>query len=270
LSQTLSSIGIYVADSPLFHVLMWTVTAVGFVCFFQLPGRSTAARWLSIVCATVWLGYNAFLLTVYLGVMTDSDAYGAADYWRYTTHVTLLGLYPPGMAIVVARWPRWLGLRSSALGIACVALALCALPFRPGLNELPGSAWQRFLRVAAAEMRDQIAPGSKVVIVSFSLAGSRPFGVAIRYHLWQFDKPEQKITTTIRWDGHDLAEVTSSAARGEADYLIIQDGDGNMDEAAHALGLPRLNRELALFVWRDDRWQRARSWPIPADLVRRN
>jgi hypothetical protein len=270
LGQILGSIGIYIADAPLFHALMWTVTAVGVVCFFQLPDKSNASRWLAVICATVWLGYNAFLLIIYLGVMSESDAHGAADYWRYTTHASLLGLYPPVMALLIARWPQWIELRSPVLALASVVFALCALPLRSGLNEPPGAAWQHFLRVAAAEMRNEIAPGSKVVIVSFSFPDSQAFGVAIRYGLWQFDKPEQKIAITMRWDERDLAEVTSSANRGEADYLIIQDAEGNMDEATDALGLPRLNHELVLFVWRNGGWHRAKSWPVPPNLVHRN
>jgi hypothetical protein len=77
------AIATYVADAPLFYALMWSVTAAGIVFFIQLPGKTSEARWLAIVCAVVWLGYNVFLLIIFLGVFSASDAYGAADYWRY-------------------------------------------------------------------------------------------------------------------------------------------------------------------------------------------
>jgi hypothetical protein len=200
--------------------------------------------------------------------MTGSDVYGAGDYWRYTPHVALLGLYAPVMALAVARWPVWLRLGGAVPTLAMVLVALCVLPMRGDLNNPPGITWQRFLRAAVAEMRNVILPGSKVVIVSFSFPNSLPFGVAVRYYLWQLDLPEQQIVTNIRWDDRDLATVTSLAARGQVDYLIIQDADGSMDKATDTLGLPRLHHELVLFVWRDDAWRPVKSRPIPPALIR--
>jgi hypothetical protein len=261
------SIGIYIADAPLFHGLMWLVTAAGFAAFFHSPQKPDEARWLAVVCATVWLGYNAFLVTIYLGVMAEPDARGAADYWRYTPHVALLGLYPPVIALAGARWTAWLNLRSAVPALAMLLTALCILSIRRDLTNPPGMAWQSFLRTAAADMRHAIPPGSNVVIVSFTFPNALPFGVAVRYYLWQLDLPEQEIAINIRWDDRDLATVASLAARGQVDYLIIQDADGNMDMATDTLGLPRLKHELVLFVWRDNTWERVKSWPIPPDLI---
>jgi hypothetical protein len=267
LPSIFTSMGVYIADAPLFHGLMWLVTAAGFACFFQLPRKASEARWMAVVCATVWLGYNVFLIIIYLGVMTKSDAYAAVDYWRYTPHVALLGLYTPVMALAVVSWPAWVNLRGAVPALATVLVALCVLPIRSDLNNPPGMAWQHFLRAAAGDMRRVIRPGSKVVIVSFSFPDSLPFGVAVRYYLWQLDLPEQQIATTIRWDDRDLTTVTSLAKRGEVNYLIIQDADGGMDAATDILGLPRLNHELVLFVWRDGAWERVNSWPIPPALI---
>jgi hypothetical protein len=268
LRQILAAIGHQIADAPLFHSMMWLVTAAGVGCFFQLPRKTGEARWLAVVCATVWLGYNVFLVIVYLGVMTGSDAYIAADYWRYTPHVALLGLYPPVMALAVARRPAWIKLRNAGATLAAVLLALCAMPLRGDLNNPPGRAWQRFLRDAAADMRNLIPKGAKLLIVPYW--SSNPFGVAVRYHLLQPGEPEQRIVASILWDDGDLAKITNWGARGEFDYLLLQDAEGNMDEATDTLGLPRLHHELVLYVWRDGAWKPTKSWPIPPALVQRN
>jgi hypothetical protein len=42
-----------------------------------------------------------FLLIVYLGVTTGYDAHIASDYWRYTSHVALFGLFAPVVALAV-------------------------------------------------------------------------------------------------------------------------------------------------------------------------
>jgi hypothetical protein len=268
LRQTLAAIGHHIAEAPLFHSIMWLVTAAGLVFFFQLPRKANEARWLAVVCATVWVGYNVFLVIIYLGVTSPSDAHIAADYWRYTPHVALLGLYAPVMALAVARWPAGMNLRSAVPTLAVVSLAFCAMPLRSDFNNPPGRAWQRFLRDAAVDMRNVIPAGSKLLIVPYW--SSSPFGVAVRYNLWQLDMPEPQIAATIGWVDGDLEKVASWAARGELDYLLIQDGEGTMDEETDTLGLPRLNHELVLYNWRDGAWQRAKSWPIPAALIHRD
>jgi hypothetical protein len=267
LRSTFASIGLYIANVPLFHALMWSVAMVGVFVFFRLPRKPGEAQWLAIICTTVWLGYNAFLVIVYLGAMSASDAHGAADYWRYTSHVALLGVCVPAMALARAPWPTWMNRQSAIATLALMLLAACVLFLRSDFRSSPGGAWQRFLRDAVAEMRPMIPPGSRVVIVSFTFPNSSPFGVAVRYEFWRFDAAEQPIAMTIRWDGRDLAAVTSAAARGEADYLIIEDADGDMRTATDALGLPPLHRELVLFAWRAGTWQRVKSWPIPGALM---
>ncbi len=261
LRETFPAIGGYIADAPLFHSMMWLVTAAGIVFFFQSSRKVSEACWLAVICATVWLGYNAVLLIVYVGSMDYFEAKIAADYWRYTPHVALLGLYAPVMALAGARWPTWLRPRSVVATLAVVVLALCILPMRRDLNNPPGRSWQYFVRNAVTEMRSLIPPGAKVLIVPYLL--SSPFGVAVRYDLWRPGVPEKSIDATIMWGPNDISIIASSVAHGAADYLIIQDAEGNMDEKTDALGLRRLNHELVLFVWRDGKWEQMKSWPVP-------
>jgi hypothetical protein len=268
LQQMLAAIGGLLADAPLFHGMMWSVTAAGVIFLFQLPGKRSEARWLAIICAIVWPGYNAVLLVSYLGVMSPYDAQIAADYWRYSPHVTLLGLYAVVMGLTCARWPVWLKLRSSVATLAAVLLALGALPARSDLNDPPNRAWLRFVRDAAMQMRETIPPGAKVLIVPYW--NSSPFGVAVRYGLWALDSPQERIESKILWEPENFPKVARWAARGDADYLIVQDGEGVMDDRTEALGLPRLHHELALFGWRGGGWQKLKSWPIPPDIVHRD
>jgi hypothetical protein len=246
--------------------MMWMVTLAGIAAFVRLPHKASEARWLAVVCAVVWLGYNVFLLIVYIGVMNLHDAEIAADYWRYTPHVALLGLYAPVTALAIGRWPVWINLRNGVATAVAVLVAVCVMLVRSDINNPPGRAWQSFLRGAAADMRRVLPPGSKLLIVP---AWNGPFGVALRYSLWQRGKPERQIFATIMWDFDDLAKVATWAARGDANYLVLQDAEGEMDDVTDLLGLPRLNHELVLFAWRDGAWQRVKSWPVPPDLINR-
>jgi hypothetical protein len=256
-----------ITDAPLFHAMMWIVTAAGFAAFFTLPRKVSEARALAMVCATVWLGYNVFLLAPYLGAFTSYEAETAADYWRYAPHVALLALYTLVMALATGRWPAWTSLRGAAPALAAALLALCALPVRSDLNDPGGGdrAWPLFIRDAIAEMRRAMPPGSKAVIIQ--CWNESPFGTIASYDLWQLGAPEREIHPILLPEGTDPMVVASLAARGEANYLIVHDNERVMDEVTDKLGLPRIDHEIALFAWRNGTWEKVKSRPIPPALT---
>jgi hypothetical protein len=77
---------------------------------------------------------------------------------------------------------------------------------------------------------------------------------------------QEKTLASVEWDADDFAKAATWAARGDANYLLLQDAEGVMDEVTDSLGLPRINHELALFGWQDGAWQKMKSWPVPPDL----
>src|SRR5260370_34684350 len=83
----------HITGAPLFHAMMWIVTAAGFAALFTFAPKGSEAQGLAVVCATVWLGYNAFLLVVYLGAMTSHEAETAAQDLRYSPHRAPLAPY---------------------------------------------------------------------------------------------------------------------------------------------------------------------------------
>ena len=257
----------HITGVPLFHAMMWIVTAAGFAAFFTLPRKVSEARGLALVCATVWLGYNAFLLVVYLGAMTSHEAETAAEYWRYAPHVALLALCAPVMALATGRWPAWMSLRGAAPALAAVLLALCALTLRSDLNNPGGGerAWPLFIRNAITEMRHAMPPGSKAVIIQ--CWNESPFGVIVSYDLWQLGVPEREIHGILLPEGTDPTVVASLATHGDANYLIVQDNERVMDEVTDKLGLSRIDHELALFAWRNGAWEKVKSRPIPPALT---
>jgi hypothetical protein len=52
--------------------------------------------------------------------------------------------------------------------------------------------------------------------------------------------------------------------------LVVQNAERVMDEVTDKLGLPRINHELALFVWRNGAWEKVKSWPIPPAVMDRD
>ena len=160
-----------------------------------------------------------------------------------------------------------MSVRSAAPALAAVLLALCALPIRSDLHN-PGAgdrAWPLFIRDAIADMRREMPPGSRAVIIQ--CWNESPFGTIASYDLWQLGVREREIHPILLPEGTDPMVVASLAARGEANYLIVQDNERMMDEMTDKLGLPRIDHELALFAWRNGTWEKVKSWPIPAALT---
>jgi hypothetical protein len=147
-----------------------------------------------------------------------------------------------------------------------VLLAVCALPVRSDINNPRGRAWQRFLRAAATDIRQAVSPASQLLIVP--VRDDSPFAVAMRYYLWQLGMPERQIFATILWKAGDFANVPSWAPRGDANYLLVQDAEGVMNEVTDSLGLRRINHELVLFGSQNGAWQEIKSWPVPPELDR--
>lgn len=249
----------YIGETPLFHAGMWLVTAAGLAVLPGLRRHGDEARWLAVITAVVWLGYNAFLLFVYLAIFSESEAQWAADYWRYTPHVALLALSAPVVALSRLRLP--IHVPKGAVALVCAAIAFAAPILRSDLGTPRAKRWPLFARGVTAELRFLLPPGSDVVIVLGYQMNPYPF--IMRYDLWQFGDPTRAIHPTIVWYGEDLTEVEKRVSRGEVQYLIIHDRDGPVDALAARLGVPAPKGEVALFVRRNGQWEMMKSWPIP-------
>ncbi len=256
---TFGSVLRYAREAPLFHAGMWLITAFGLAALHGLRRGGDEARWLAGITAIVWLGYNAFLLVVYLAVFTEEEARWGADYWRYTPHLALLALSVPLVALARVRPPSRVA--TGAVALVCAVVALAAPFLRSDLGTTRAKRWPLFVRGVTADLRSLLPPGAGLVIVLGYQINPYPF--IMRYDLWQFGDPARAIYPTIVWYGEDLAPVEELVARGEVQYLILHDRDGPVDAPAARLGVSAPKGELVLFVHRNGGWERMKSWPIP-------
>jgi hypothetical protein len=265
LPDMFASIRRQVFEAPVFQGMMWLITAAGLVALVRKSARTSQigdeARWLAVITATVWLGYNAFLLLVYLAVFTEEEARSAADYWRYMPHVALLGLSVPIAALAGSTRLKLLRINAIYPVLFAVALALSALLLRGDLGITPRKRWPVFVRSVAADMKNLLPPGATVVVVlGFN---ANPFPIIVRYELWQLGDPSRTIDTKIVWYGADLAIVDQMLARGEVQYLLLQDAQSSVANLAAGLNVRAPEREVILFARKDHHWQELKSWPIP-------
>jgi hypothetical protein len=112
---------------PIHFALLSTLTILGFTGLVRL--RGPVDRLLTIV-AMLSSGYIAFLGFIYVvSGLSDPEALRAAEFWRYATHLGLVGI-TGGTAVVAQNWPehrysgRW---AQTPAVVAPVAVSLALL-----------------------------------------------------------------------------------------------------------------------------------------------
>lgn len=254
IGTTLSEIARLMAERPLFYTLMYAVAVWGLLV---LRRPDTPVRRLLVVSSLVWLGYNAFLILIYLGAMTRAEASAAADYWRYAPHVGLLGL--SALALRVADAVGSVVGRRTWMLAPAVSLALVPAA---ALMEPPVKAWRMHFRQVGLESAALLPDGAQVAIHGAHF--SDPMGIAICYDLSGQGLPADRgIRGHIVWHGEQLPELMENARRGILTHIVLTDYVWPMDWAERDLGLPRLDHETALFAWAGTTWRKLRSWPTP-------
>jgi hypothetical protein len=253
----------YARERPLFHAQMWLVTLAGLAAVPMLRRAGEKVRWLTVITAILWLGYNAFLIFVYLGAFSDEEARWAADYWRYAPHAAL-----PAFSAIVVALARLHIAKSVLRGplLAGCTVAALAVPFlRSDFSATQAKQWPLFVRGVTTELKSLLPPGAGLVLVlSYN---PNPFPVIVQYDLWQLGDPARAIYPQIVWYGEDLARVDDLVRAGKAQYLILHDGQASVPALAERFGVPPPNHELVLFGRTDGRWEKIKSWSIPADAL---
>lgn len=251
-------IGGYMADVPVFYLLMYAALILGLAALVRRV--DTPARRLLAIAALCWVGYNAFLLLVYLGAMTKAEAEMAADYWRYAPHLGPLALAGVTLFLVEILGPRlsrplprgvWL-----AAPVMAVALALIAGGMSPY-----NKRWAMHYRTVGQEAATLVPEGSRVgIYVGHNLDA---MSVAVRFDLSGQELPvDRNVRGEVIWHGAELPPVLDQWRSGKLTHLLITDGRKPMDDAERDWGTPRLDHETALFAWTGNGWQKLKSWPI--------
>ncbi|MFM8333682.1 MAG: hypothetical protein ACKN9T_18540 [Candidatus Methylumidiphilus sp.] len=178
------SLGQEWARNPGFHLLMWAVTLAG-LASLRRPRHPDAV--LAVATACVWTGYNAFLIVVYLGVMTAEEAGNAADYWRYTPHAGMLAVAAALLWLRRLPWPAP-ALRQSRpalLGLAAL-LPLALLITGPGRLSARAKPWPMHFRAVGQAVAETLPPHARLAVsITFNFD---PAENAIDYDLRRYGR----------------------------------------------------------------------------------
>ncbi|OAN55276.1 hypothetical protein A6A04_11515 [Paramagnetospirillum marisnigri] len=208
--------------------------------------------------ALCFLGYNLFLLFVYLAILAGYESANAASFWRYNTHLGLFQMLV--LALVAGEALRRLGLwgrpdlRRAALALG--GLAAVAVPFA-------ALKWIRFDRNPAKldayrvirEMTPLVPFGAPMLTVD--ARGTGFYGNFASYHMGYGRRMVANVTTfNVDGLGQGLAAYRPA-------YLWVR----TLNPAVVAvLGLPLDERASHLLAAEGTGWRVVKSWPYPPGL----
>ena len=246
----IKQMAVVAAKKSLYFVIMLTAVGVALRALFRFDGPFDR---LALIVATAFLGYNAFLVLIYVASFGERDALRVVSYWRYNMHGGMLSVAfaAYGLGLV---WKRHLDGRLEPRAVAWIPVALVlAAPFvfAPKLRFDLVSQMPQYRAVAL----DLAVPASTPLYV-LDPKGTGAAGVITRYLL------DRRI---VPWHAafHDtsLKGVTRFLADAEPDAIIIV--HSVTGEVRQGLGLD-LAPGASYLVDRDQgRWRVIRSWPYP-------
>jgi hypothetical protein len=215
------------------------------------------ARRLCGIAAVVFVGYTAFLLLAYIGIFTDYEATRAASFWRYSTHLGLLGV----VAAVAVALPRWRLRPAIQRGLTAVAVAvLLAVPAATAkrLRFDLDHPHDGYIMAVAREMRPLLPPGARVAL--FDLDGSGSDLILMRYEVlfgkpsWDASQPHGAVTLH---SGGDFAPALRSLGAGI--HVWVEEGG---PETRSLFGLDLASGASYLLVRDSDGFRLLHAWPI--------
>src|SRR5260221_50644 len=171
LGDTLRSmLGVVVGKGGLFGLL--TALLILAAMTLRRPGLlDKPARMLCRITAFVFVGYMGFLLFAYISTFNDYEGLHAASFWRYSTHLGMIGVVSATAAVV----PYWRLRPRLRRGLAAIAIAIVLI--------LPAAAVKRlrfdivhphdgYLLAVARDIGSTLPAGARVELVDLHYDGS--------------------------------------------------------------------------------------------------
>lgn len=202
----------------------------------------------------VFLGYNAFLLFVYLAVLNSYESANAASYWRYNTHVGALETLAAVAAAGIA-W-RCYGAGHRTLPKMLAALGIAAVIVGPLLTikylRFDRQPVKVHIRTVAAEMAPLLPPDAKLTVVD--PRGTGFYAIYVDY-LLGFGR-QVDLSINVFGAKNTLDHLLPEAEK----YLWVHTQNS---KSAAAIGLPLATNASHLLAADGDHWRVVHSWPFP-------
>ncbi|RAU23015.1 hypothetical protein CU669_06475 [Paramagnetospirillum kuznetsovii] len=204
--------------------------------------------------ALCFLGYNIFLLVVYLAILAGYESAHAASYWRYNTHLGMLEMFV--LTQVIGQRVGRLGAISLArrAALAVGGLAAIIIPFAAVkyIRFDRNPAKMDALRVIR-DMAPLLPPAARLTVID--ARGTGFYGNFTNYHLGYGQHVSQNLST------FNTAELAKVLTEHRPDYIWLRTQN------------PEVARILAqdpdashLLKAEGDGWRVVKSWPFPPGI----
>jgi len=220
-----------------------------------LRSPSTPFYRIALLCALGFLGYNAFLLLTYVGHFALPNALNVVSYWRYNTHVGMLGV----IFIVTAAIIFWVH-RKGEIRVppkvragAVVLVLLLPVAFAPKLRFDLEPPKPHF--TAVAKSLEGIIPDSARIFV-IDPTGTGEAALITRYHLDKFGTGwlASHHNTTVKSVTNYVAQIKAT------DFILLHSVSPSVEEALNLQASPRQSH---LLKRKEGGWEIVRSWDKP-------
>ena len=215
---------------------------------------------LAIIAGAVMVGYNLFLFVTYVGVFAPSDAEHVASFWRYNTHVGLIGMAAASLGGATL-WRRSVQRRLAggarrALGGLTVGLAVLgplALLSHLRFDVEPGKL---FARQLGETLGRTLPSDARLLVVDLQEAGFYP--LLVNYML----DGRGHVVGAVSALTPDQPATLRRLIRDDRPTHLLAFPPDRLVEAVTETALPR---DTATLLTRepDGAWRIAKTWPMP-------
>jgi hypothetical protein len=247
------------AEQPALFALLFG--ALAWAGFSFVRRRHSPADRLNIMLSVAWLGYFAFLWFVYLAVFSPWEAAIATQFFRYSSHLSLLAT----LTIVVAAAQTWPVLSSrSVTGINAVGSTI-------GFMLLAGTAIASdrlmprpimpiaLYSDAGAELAEELPPGSRLMAIDHS--GADLAGIVLRYELWRPGREDRDLRVAENeyrpLGSEGVTRIACAFVNPHLTHVFVS---RLLPEEAHLLGLAPAPDQAVLLTRGKQNWVVTRSW----------
>ncbi len=235
----------------LYFAIMLTAAAVALRALFRFGGPFDR---LALIVGTAFIGYNAFLLLIYVASFGERDALRVVSYWRYNMHGGMLCVAFAAYALGLL-WKRHLAASLKPRSLAWIPVVLVLAAPLVFAHKLRFDLEPQMLHYRAVAQDLDVPVGAPLYVLDPKGTGAA--AVITRYLL---DRP------SVPWYAafHDtsLTGVTRFVSDLEPGAMIVV--HSVTGEVRQALGLG-LAEGASYLVDRDrGRWRVIRSWPYPS------
>ena len=255
MGQTLLTIASIMMKKGFYFGMMLVLSALSVVALFRI--RSQFDRFVLIAGCT-FVGYNLFLVFVYLAIFHGYSGANALSYWRYNMHLAHLGVFCAAYGLSIL-WREKLAGRFGNTSkyltkLAVVVLILLPVAFAPKLR-FDIRAPKQFVKKVGTEMASILPKGARIMVLDPLANGF--YAKLMRYQLYGVATLSRDISL---FHPKKLDYVRKYIEESNSTHMWVHTQSKDVVEA---LGVPLKERNAHLLEKQGAGWRLIKSWPYP-------